>query len=1531
VNSFGFGGTNAHVLLEEVSDQQNSVSSNKVHEIFFLPLSARSESALRDLALKYYQFLQDETIHLADLLYSASMKRSHLSHRLAIVAENKEDLCKGLNNFYQKIPTVGVCYNQALEHTQPKIVFVYSGMGPQWQGMGQALFKSFPEFEKSLRKCDVIFKKIAGWSILNELMQKEKGRMQESAVAQPANFIIQMALTEFLMTRGIIPSAVVGHSIGEVAAAYISGALSLKDAITISYHRSRLQQTRSGKGTMLAVGLSHKNVQRFLSDYLQIDVAAINSPNAVTLAGDKNQLEQLSAKLSTDGIFNRFLQVDIAYHSQQMNVLEAELKKSLKHIRAQINTIPFYSTVEGREIHGKNLTANYWWQNVRQPVLFFNTCIDLIKAGYRHFVEIGPHPVLSNSIKECLHEMDVYGFTTPTLNRNTPEVKTFVEAIGHLYTQGCKLDWKHVVDTNARYIKLPHYQWQNQHYSRETAVSRENRLGCEGHIFFNTNLYMPHPAWQVELNDQFFPYLNDHKIQKHIVFPGASYVEAGLALHAKLFNESVYRLEDLQFHRLLTVHTDQIQLLTLEFNAKTKNYSVASCIKEDNLEWQTHATGTMVSNAVGTADVIDMDILRKECHLLVNVEDFYHKLKKHALDYGPMFQVVDKLMLGNNSLMAHLITEKKSDETIEFLYPPLLDGAFQALVMHIIGQKTTTTNTYVPVAIKTINYYQNPGRECWCYAVITKYNSKVIEGDILLLDENGNILVELREVRCQSIDTFSESANVPNHLFYKLKWESIAPISREITSYSNKRCLLISTSENKGIELCEILNAKSSSHYEFLTTADYYKKELKPENLGHIIFLYSFFSEIHPELITPDILIHHLNLVISLVKKINENVESRQKFVIDIITEDAQQILADDNCQNLLAASLWNLGLLFENENPNVSCRLIDIDKYTPFDSIVADLMSLPNEKYVGFRNQQRFSKKLDLDSTFNTSETSPLGELNVNQHAVELTILPTGGANNIIYSEIERKVPNENEVEVRVYAAPLNFKDLLKIHHQISDNVIENTYFGDTIGMEMIGKVIRTGENVIDIKIGDTVVALAGNSFRSYATIPSAYVTKIPHSLSVNSCSYIVYMTAYRCLIDIAVLTEGEKVLIHNATGGVGLAAIQIAKWKKAEIYATAGTEKKRNYLRSIGIKYVYDSRSLRFFDEILRDTNNYGVDVVLNAIAGDALNKSFELLAPYGRFVEIGKRDISQNNGLSMRAFNRNLLFAAVDIDRLAAERPLLTRELINHVTDCFEKNIFSPIPHAVFNASQTSEAFRFMGQNQHIGKVVITFDDNVTVCAKSIAESKELIKSQHTYLITGGTSGVGLAVAEWLVHQGATHLVLLSRRGAHSIEAQHRIAALQQKNTTVIIASIDISNSEQIKSVFKNVLSTLPPLKGIIHSAMVLDDGCLVDMTPERFIKVLQPKMAGALNLHQLTKHLSLDFFVMFSSISSLVGNPGQANYVLANGFLDAFAHYRSVQGLAATAINWGREHYQFLAPFFTMNLLIPGKNFIKSSII
>ena len=609
-----------------------------------------------------------------------------------------------------------------------------------------------------------------------------------------------------------------------------------------------------------------------------------------------------------------------------------------------------------------------------------------------------------------------------------------------------------------------------------------------------------------------------------------------------------------------------------------------------------------------------------------------------------------------------------------------------------------------------------------------------------------------------------------------------------------------------------------------------------------------------------------------------------------LATRGAQPVSDADGPLATTHAPLWGMGKAIDLEHPELRCVCVDLDAANaPQDDAAAarsaealfDEISSGDETQVGYRNRQRYVSRLVRHSRRKKRDArgndgTPL----------QLIVARPGVLDSLQLEPVERRRPGPGQVEIRVQATGLNFRDVL--------NALGMRRDGDALGGECAGAVTAIGVGVSEYKIGDEVVALAPGSFSTHVIADASFVLAKPKHIGFAEAAAfpLVFLTAHFALHEVGRMRRGERLLIHAAAGGVGQAAVQLARRAGVEIFATAGTPKKREYLKSLGIRHVMHSRSVDFAGEIMRITGGEGVDLVLNSLTGAAIPKGIELLREDGRFLEIGKAEIWEEN--RVRAVNPKAAYYAIDLAKIIETDPATLRRMFVRLTVEIADGALKPPPISIFAFDDGASAFRCMSQARHIGKIVLAQDGE--------AGGPTSIRSDATYLITGGLTGLGLLTAEWLVARGARHLALIGRRSA-SAEAAKTLRRLEAVGAEIRTMQCDVSVEEQVTSVFREVEHSMAPLRGVVHAAGTLDDGVLLQQNWERFRRVMAPKIEGAWHLHQLTQDLPLDFCVLYSSISALVGAPGQANHAAANAFMDALAHHRRALGLPAMSINWG----------------------------
>ncbi|MEP7118016.1 MAG: SDR family NAD(P)-dependent oxidoreductase, partial [Acidobacteriota bacterium] len=630
-----------------------------------------------------------------------------------------------------------------------------------------------------------------------------------------------------------------------------------------------------------------------------------------------------------------------------------------------------------------------------------------------------------------------------------------------------------------------------------------------------------------------------------------------------------------------------------------------------------------------------------------------------------------------------------------------------------------------------------------------------------------------------------------------------------------------------------------------------------------------------------------------------------------LVTAGAQSVHVNEE-PGLLQAPVWGIARTVRKEWPTLGCRLVDLSQACRdeevemlADEIVAWTAGVAptgmEEEEIAFRGSTRLVHRLRPTSRARIADEAPLvAAAAADGWRAEIPVI--GALDGIVLRRTGRRAPGPHEVEVAVEAASLNFRDVVVATGVVQGLEASDTFGGRRLGIDMAGTVTRCGANVTRLEPGDAVLGIGQGTFASYVVTDAALVVRRPPHLSAADGSTIpvAFVTVWYALRRLAQLRPGETVLIHAASGGVGLAAIQIAQSAGARIFATAGSLVKRRFVESLGVELVMDSRTHDFADQVRERTGGRGVDVVLNSLPGDAIARGLSALAPYGRFVELGKADIYQNHRLDLGPFRKNLSLFAVDLDRMCFERPAAIGEMLQEVADAFAAGRLQPPPRTDFAMTNLAGAMRYMAQAKHIGKVVVNVGGDTGVRAP-IPEHPP-VRAEATYLITGGLGGLGLVVARWLIDRGARTLVLAGR-SAPSAEAVATLGEFGRTGARVETLTADVSSADDVRRIIGYIRGNLPPLRGIVHAAMVLDDRGLAELDADSMARVMAPKALGAWHLDQATLGDDLEFFVSYSSITSWLGNPLQANYAAANAFLDAFATWRRCRGRPATTINWG----------------------------
>lgn len=637
----------------------------------------------------------------------------------------------------------------------------------------------------------------------------------------------------------------------------------------------------------------------------------------------------------------------------------------------------------------------------------------------------------------------------------------------------------------------------------------------------------------------------------------------------------------------------------------------------------------------------------------------------------------------------------------------------------------------------------------------------------------------------------------------------------------------------------------------------------------------------------------HLDDIAELCRRLAD-APARLWIVVDFGTEESVPLEQPLWCA-LIAATR-----VARNEYPGLHIRCLGLSGQ-PRRRVVeqaADEMLAPGEeREVFFAGERRVVFRVERGAT-PPRPPEPLPD-NV---ALRLATRQGAGRGVLGWVPEPRKAPGAGEVEIEVATTGLNFRDVMWNLRLLPEEALEDGYAGPGLGMECAGTVVTVGPDVKDFAVGDRVLAFVPGAFATHVIARTFAVSKLPGQLSLEDATTlpVAFLTAYYSLVHLARLEAGETVLIHGGAGAVGLAALQVAKRRGATIIATAGTGEKRALLRNLGADFVCNSRTLAFAEEVMSFTGGKGVDVVLNSLAGEAMIRSMDCLKPFGRFIELGKRDFYANTHLGLRPLRRNLSYFGVDVDQLIGTHKDLSQQLFADVVALFEQGDFSPLPHRIFDGAHIADAFRLMQRAGHIGKIIVSPSRQAS--GAEVPVNTFPVDAEGWHVVVGGTSGFGLATAEWLADRNARHLALVSRSGHLSEAVAEQVEALRGKGVTVEVAAVDVTDAVALKR-FIDQLGRGRPIKGIVHAAMVLDDRLIQGTDRESIETVLRPKASGALNLERLAGGLKLDYMLLFSSATTLFGNPGQFNYVAGNAYVEGVARRLRVRGLPALAVAWG----------------------------
>ncbi len=1532
VNSLGIGGTNVHMILEEYASAEKLPKIERSHHL--LTLSARTPEALEASVQNYMTFLDTHPeTDLADLCFTTNVGRSHFEHRVAVVAASQAELQQKLGelspllikrgNEWLQVPLIKGDLGGSPQ--LPKIAFLFTGQGSQYGAMGWELYQTYPAFRKTLDRCDAMLQPLLDRSILDMIWQADS-LLDQTIYTQPAVFAIEYGLAQLWRSWGIEPAAVMGHSVGEYVAACVAGVFSLKDALQLVAARGKLMQSLP-PGRMAVVRADEDQVRSFLAtEENQIDIAAVNSKTNVVVSGDPISIQQICQAFANRGISSTLLPVSHAFHSPLMQPILAEFQQIAQQVQFQLPQIPLISNLTGRVADRSQITPAYWCDHICHPVRFAEGMKTLAQTEFNVFLECGSKPILSG-MAQADHPDFCY---LPSLRSDQSNWQSLLNSLAKLYERGVPINWSAVHDSHTcSRISLPHYPFQRQRYWLDQPKKTSTRLShskVSTHPFLGERLSSPQQVFYQSAVAATHPtFLSDHQINQQIVFPAAAWIDMILSAGRNEWRSTQLRLQNMSIHQALVLE-EQAKTLQLGLNQQTGDVQIYSLVESESHpeNWQLHCSGHL-SKYAQSIETVDIDRLQETLTQTRSAIEHYDQCQAEGLNYGPAFRGIQQLWSRTGEALAKIqLPPFLTASTASYCFhPSLLDAAFQTIAA--ARSDATRSATYLPVAVQKFDLIKLPDASSslfWSYVKLEETNDSSIVANLQLLNQQGAILARIQGFILQRIDRPSPKTTSWQQWLYEMIWQ---PQERQSTRSSSEAGTWLIFADRTGIaqqladrlthihQKCYLVYSKFLSQPSSSPQSDweYWIDATDPiafeqllvqtgqqAPLRGVIYLWSLDGSEDASQALQTGNFWESAIVSSIEQGCRGALYLMQALATVVFPQPPRcwfvtcgaQSVSNRSIVNPTQACLWGLRKVVALEHPELINICVDLDPddlgqavARLLDEICSDITSDSIEDQIAFCGEQRYVPRLvQLDYQANLQH-----RINSAQ-PTRLEIQQRGTLDQLTWQPVSRRSPVAHEVEIRVQATGLNFRDVL--------NALDR-YPGEAglLGLECAGKIAAIGDAVENLNIGDAVIAIAPGSFSQFVTVDAALVARKPKMLDFVAAATLptAFLTAYYALHHLANIQKGDRILIHAAAGGVGQAAIQIAQQVGAEIFVTASPAKWA-FLQTQGIQRCFNSRSLDFA-EAIRPAG--GVDVVLNSLAGEFIPQSLSVLRQGGRFLEIGKTETWQAERIS--ALRPDVAYYPIDLFELTQTQPDRIQAWLAELLPYFQSGQFKPLHSTVFPAEQAIEAFRFMQQAKQIGKIVIT----QSAQSDLLNDINSVIYSNATYLITGGYGGLGLQVAQWLIDQGATHLVLLGRH-APSPAAEATIQSLRQKGVMIDCLQADVANFHDLNQQLTPYLASPAfPLKGIIHAAGVLDDATLLHQTWDRFETVMAAKAKGAWNLHHLTQPLPIDFFVMFSSVASLLGSAGQANYAAANAVLDALAHFRRSIGLPALSINWG----------------------------
>lgn len=1535
VSGFGFSGTNAHVVLQEAPTREMR-SAEHERPLHLMTISARNAGALNELVANYEQYIANAAGQdIRDICFTANAGRVHFSHRLSLVGDTKERLHECLLAYQRE--KSGAAKGIVRNDYQPKTAFVFTGQGAQYLNMGRELYKTQPTFRRTMDLCAELLQPLLQKPLLTVLFADDGDSLLNlTAYSQPALFAIEYSLATLWQSWGVRPGAVMGHSVGEYAAACVAGVFSLEDGLALIAARGRLMQAQPENGGMAAVFADEDMVRTALHGRDgQVVIAGINAPDETVISGRKEAISEVLDILAQKNVKARMLNVSHAFHSPLMAPMLEEFAAVANKVTYSQPQVEYVSNVSGTITNDTTIaSADYWCRHVLEPVRFLSGMNALYTQGYDTFIEVGPAPILTGLAKRGAAPESVAWL--PSLRRDKGEWEQMLLTLGELYVRGIKIDWEGFDrDYPRERVSLPTYPFQRRRFwvNTEPAVASLNPSAYtrnSGHPVLGEQIALALTSENVyasTINIDALPYLSDHRVFGKAVAPATAYVEMALAAGRDNFGTGNLVLEKVEYHEglfLAESETVDMQLVLTKEGRTSAYFKIHSRTHQlSNSPWRLHASGRIetIEKKSKPNQTVPLEAIKRHCTQAMDVQSFYAWLGGRGYEFGPYHQGIEALWRGAGESLGKVKLLEGLNGTQYQVHPALLDACCQVLLSMLPDTGPESDDIYITVGKGRIKVYGQPTGTVWSHARTTGANGSSFIGDLRLFDEHGNIFAEIegyttkRTSRAVLERALREGVE---EVLYKIEWQQhLSPValSSDSKPFLNGRWLILCDKNGLGEALAksherngqDCILVYSGNEFVRLGSREYQINHTNNDDFSRlvaecfdrenqccgVVFLWGADKTEEDEDESDSSMFLALQeRGYGAVLKLYQAMAGADFSVAPVwllVTRGTQSVGVGTDDLAIAHSTLWGLGRVMAKEHPEIACFQVDLERSGTSEEEVVFLRYVMDaqdtERQFALRDGSRYVPRLVEEVSARENGTQ---NVSVPNGAYKLACQEGADFEHLTMQPLLLPRLGRDQVLIQVKAAGLSFNDVMKVMG------IAESHRG-LLGHECSGVVLACGEGVLEFVVGDEVIAYGTGCLASQFIAEAACTVKKPAKIDFRAAATLPtgFLTAYYALHTLGKVREGDRVLIHSAAGGVGMAAVQLAKLAGARIYATA-SQSKWETLKNMGVMHVMDSRSLGFNKTILALTGGEGVDIVINSLADEYVNHSLACLNESGRFIELGRRHIRDASAVA--AMYPSITYYPFSLDEALVNDPQGFLKVFQWISASVEEGILQPLLRTDYALGNAAAAFRYMSQSRHIGKIVLSVDEgNVTKENGAVPT----IHPDATYLITGGLGGLGLSVANWLAERGARTLVLIGRK----IHQSSILDELRDKGVQVHIMQADVSDAAQVEKLLLEINCNLPPLHGVIHAAGVTDDAMLLQQSWQRFEKVMAPKILGVRNLHHFTRDKPLDFFILFSSITSLLGADGVANYAASNAYLDALAHYRRAKGLAGVSINWG----------------------------